>query len=108
MVVLGAGCAHGGHAAVPAGRWLCAWWRGLFCSPDSDSYGVLISTMKWLRALSRQGAGAGCRCRVCTWWRQGAGAGAGAGRRELARRCVVLVPASGNEVITAAASDSEG
>ena len=32
----------------------------------------------------------------------------GAGRRELARRCSVLVPASDSEVITTAASDSEG
>ena len=40
--------------------------------------------------------GAGCRCWVLC------------GRRELACRCLVLVPASDSEVITAAASDSEG
>ena len=34
--------------------------------------------------------------------------GAGAGRRVLARLCSVLVPASDSEVITTAASDSEG
>ena len=48
----------------------------------------------------------GCAgCRVLA----GAGStGAGAGRRELACRCLVLVPASDSEVITTAASDSEG
>ena len=34
--------------------------------------------------------------------------GAGAGHRELACRCSVLVPASDCEVVTTAASDSEG
>ena len=34
--------------------------------------------------------------------------GAGSGRRKLARRCSVLVPASDSEVITTAASVSEG
>ena len=68
----------------------------------------------------------GCRVpvpgRLCTWWRQGAGCwvlgagagcwvpvlGAGAGCREVACRCSVLVLASDSEVITTAASDSEG
>ena len=75
---------QGGAGAV---SWQCAWWR--------------------------LGAGAGCW--LCAWWRQGAGCwclvlytGAGAGRRELARRCSVLVPASDSEVITTAASDSAG
>ena len=44
--------------------------------------------------------------RCCAWCYTGAGAGAG--RRKLARRCSALVPASDSEVITAAASDSEG
>ena len=38
----------------------------------------------------------------------GLGAGAGAGRRELACPCSVLAPASDSEVITTAASNSEG
>ena len=38
----------------------------------------------------------------------GLGIGAGAGRRELACRCSALVPASDSEVITTAASNSEG
>ena len=45
--------------------------------------------------------GAGCWCWVLVL-------GAGAGRRELARRCSVLVPASDSEVTKTAASDSEG
>ena len=77
--------------------------------------------------------GAGCRCWCCELgvhmvelavhvvetgcrdWVPGTGAGcwlpvlgAGAGCRELACRCSVLVPASDSEVITTAASDSEG
>ena len=46
------------------------------------------------------GAGAGCGAVPVL--------GAGAGCRKLARRCSVLVPASDSEVITTAASDSEG
>ena len=55
------------------------------------------------------GAGAVSRCggdraTQCWCW---AVLGAGAGRRELARRCSALVPASDSEVIITAASDSE-
>ena len=92
MPVLGAAARMVQTVGAGAGAvsWQCAWWR------------LGAGAGRWLRA----------------WWRQGAGRwlvlgaipvlGAGAGRRELARRCSVLVPASDSEVVTTAASDSEG
>ena len=79
---------------------------------------ALVETRCWVLAVrvvetagagaggERGGAGAGCW--LCAWWRQGAGCwvpGAGAG---CTYRCSVLVPASDSEVITTAASGSEG
>ena len=108
-VVLGAGAGDG------AVSWLCT--RG------GDRLLVLVVV------VVVRGAGAGAVSWLCTWWRQVAGAGcwvrvlgagcwcwvlgtpalgAGAGRRELACRCLVLVPASDSEVIKSAGSDSEG
>ena len=60
------------------------------------------------------GAGAGAVSWLCAWWRQVAGAGGGCargGNRVPGAGCWVyseLVPASDSEVITTAASDSEG
>ena len=74
-LVLVAGCARGGDRVPGAGRWLCAWWRGFFVLQTAMGFLLFQTTMSWLRALSRQGAGT-------------AGCGAGAGRCELAA-CVV-------------------
>ena len=84
-----------------------------------ETAGAGAGAVSWQRAWWRLGAGAGCWLRA--WWRQGAGCrvlvlgagytpvlGAGAGRRELACWCSVLARASDSEVITTAASDSEG
>ena len=79
--------------AAGAVSWLCGCARGGDCAPVLGA------------GCARGGdrvLGAGCRVLVL-------GIPAlGAGRRELARRCSVLVPASDSEVITTAASDSEG
>ena len=93
----------GAGAGAGAVSWLCTWWRQV------------------AGAGPGAGAGGGAVSWLCTWWGQVAGAGAGCRYWccELAVHVVetgcwcwcrvpVLVPASDSEVITTAASDSEG
>ena len=76
--------------------WLCTWWRQVA--------GAGAGCRRWCRV-----PGAGADCRVLVLGVLGTPAlGADAGRRELACRCLVLVPASDSEVIKSAGSDSEG
>ena len=132
VLVLGAGAGVGAGAV----SWLCTWWRQVAgagagrrapvlalvlyagCARGGDSGRRCFE----LAGHSAPALGAGCACggdrapgagrragggRWC--WVLGIPAlGAGAGRRELARRCSALVPASDSEVITAATSDTEG
>ena len=104
VLALGAGCARGGDRVPGAGArvpvWAVAVRLGgrIFCSPDSDIYGVLITSTDnevavlwcWCWVLWKQGASAGCWCPVlvravalvlgavswlCAGWRHGTGAG---------------------------------
>ena len=98
--------------------WLRAWWRH---GAGAGRRAPVLAPVRWLRAWWRQGAGARWRQGAVSWLRVETGRrsgtlaahvvetgcralGAGPGRRELARRRSVLA----SEVITTAASDSEG
>ena len=101
--------------------WCWCWvlWKqgagaGCWCPVLVRAVVLVLGPVSWLWAVRvvEIGAGAvqGCRVLGAGWcWVLGVPVlGACAGRRELVCRCLVLVPASDSEVITTAASDSEG